>query len=339
MDADVRALIDGAKDAVKRVISDLREKADPAEQLRGAEHRALLAEHRAWMVEERARIADLKRQAEDRLASIRDGFDGKDGAPGRDGVDGKDGADGPAGRHGDDGKDGADGLAGADGKDGTNGKDGRDGLDGKDGAEGPAGRDGIDGKDGAEGVAGRAGRDVDDIEVLQNGATVELAFTVGDTRSVFELALPEGAAGEAGKDGRDGIDGKDGAAGLDGKDGVVGPAGDNGKDAYVGEARGLFDPDANYRAMDVVSLNGSEWRAKRDEPGECPGDGWMLSAGRGKRGDRGERGPEGREGQPGRSIVAGYADGKAMQIVLTDDGGTEHKIDLYDLAVAIRDAV
>ncbi|EAB4417264.1 collagen-like protein, partial [Salmonella enterica] len=65
--------------------------------------------------------------------------DGKDGAPGRDGIDGKDGA---PGRDGIDGKDGA---------------PGRDGIDGKDGAPG---RDGIDGKDADMSVVSKNSTDI-----------------------------------------------------------------------------------------------------------------------------------------------------------------------------------
>jgi hypothetical protein len=105
-----------------------------------------------------------------------------------------------------------------------------------------------------------------------------------------------------------------------------------------GEARGLYDPDAEYRAMDVVSFNGSEWRAKQDAPGPLPGEGWMLSASRGKRGDRGERGAPGPEGKAAPSLIAGYVDAKDMQMTLTKDDGSEVKVDFYELADTIRRA-
>jgi hypothetical protein len=44
--------------------------------------------------------------------------------------------------------------------------------------------------------------------------------------------------------------------------------------------------------MDVVSFNGSEWRAIVDNPGTLPGPDWMLGA-KGARGKRGDRGPPG----------------------------------------------
>ena len=52
-----------------------------------------------------------------------------------------------------------------------------------------------------------------------------------------------------------------------------GEPGAPGADAYAGQARGLHDPSASYRALDIVSMNGCEWRAIRDNPGPLPGDG------------------------------------------------------------------
>jgi HK97 family phage portal protein len=74
--------------------------------------------------------------------------------------------------------------------------------------------------------------------------------------------------------------------------GPPGPPGPPGEPAYPGRARGLYSPAEAYRAMDVVSFNGSEWRAITDEPGPLPGEGWMLGA-KGSRGKRGERGAPG----------------------------------------------
>lgn len=230
-------------------------------------------------------------------------------------------------------RDGKDGVDGRDGADGADGRDGANGIDGKDGADGAAGRDGIDGangKDGLDGAAGADGKDgegVEDILIEQDGDILTFGFTVGGVTTQYEARLP---AGPAGKDGGSGERGEKGEPGQDGRD------------AYAGEARGLFDPAATYRAMDVVSLNGSEWRAKRDNPGELPGDGWMLSAGRGKRGDRGERGLEGRQGddgKPGASVIAGYVDPQDMKMTLTRDDGAEVKVDFYELADAVRTTI
>lgn len=95
--------------------------------------------------------------------------------------------------------------------------------------------------------------------------------------------------------------------------------GRDGVDAYPGEARGLYDAEATYRALDVVSLNGSEWRAKKDDPGPLPGDGWMLSAQKGKRGDK------------GASFSGGYLDKDTFELCLQRDDGEEVVIDLSGL--------
>jgi hypothetical protein len=101
-----------------------------------------------------------------------------------------------------------------------------------------------------------------------------------------------------------------------------------GVDAPVGDVRGLYDPEGQYRKFDLVTLNGSEWRAKRDDPGPLPGEGWALSAQVGKRGEkgipgeRGERGYKGEAGLPGPApvdmnwegftLVVSYSDGTTL---------------------------
>jgi hypothetical protein len=59
---------------------------------------------------------------------------------------------------------------------------------------------------------------------------------------------------------------------------------------------------------DVAVTGGSSFVALCADPGNCPGDGWALLAGVGKRGvsgqdgakgERGETGPAGRDGAPG----------------------------------------
>jgi hypothetical protein len=100
---------------------------------------------------------------------------------------------------------------------------------------------------------------------------------------------PEGAPGRDGRDGRDGADGR------------------------TGEARGKYEPDESYRALDRVSFNGSEWIAKRDEPGPLPGDGWMLGA-------------QGKRGRPGPGIEAVSLDGYKLAFEASD--GKRLTIDL-----------
>jgi hypothetical protein len=103
------------------------------------------------------------------------------------------------------------------------------------------------------------------------------------------------------------IPGPRGFKGERGEQGETGPAG---RDGYPGAARGLYDAQAQYRSLDVVTLNGSEWRARCDEPGPLPGDGWMLGAKKGEpgkpgpRGAAGERGEIGPPGPPGVGLTA-----------------------------------
>src|SRR5262249_15125743 len=64
--------------------------------------------------------------------------------------------------------------------------------------------------------------------------------------------------------------------------------------------RGAYRSDQDYDRLDIVTLDGSSYIARRESPGPCPGEGWRMlaSAGgtgaqgmRGARGERGERGP------------------------------------------------
>ncbi|SEM53810.1 integrin beta 3 [Sphingomonas gellani] len=292
-----------------------------------------LAPLRAENVALLARIEALEGRQPERGEAGSQGERGLPGADGRDGV-GMAGAlidragnlvltltDGTVrelgvvvGRDGVDGAPGEPGARGAPGSAGSDGRDGRDGTDGKDGANGEPGRDGSNGVDGKDGAPGRDGAD---------GA--------------------DGAAGHDGGDGKDGRDGIDGAAGRDGVHGENGRDGADGRDAYAGEARGLFDPEASYRAMDVVASNGCEWRAKRDVSGEVPGasDAWMLSASRGKRGAPGEQGKPGRDGadgKPGASPIAAKMDHQTMILSIARDDGEVFSVDFGEAAEAIRSA-
>lgn len=171
------------------------------------------------------------------------------------------------------------------------------------------------------------------VVTLTDGSTRDLGPVVGRDYDPAALGVAVREAVAAIPVPKDGSPGKDADPAVikqmvDEAVAAIPPAKD-GKDAYPGEARGLFDPSAEYRALDVVSFNGCEWRAKRDAPGELPGDGWMLSASRGKRGERGERGVAGKDGS---TVIAFYRDPDSMKLVLTKDDGTELKADLADLA-------
>jgi integrin beta 3 len=286
------------------------------------------------------------------FASLPAPADGKDGADGRDGIDGKDGSDGLNGK---DGAGIADLLIDREGNlvatmtDGRMkvlgivvGRDGKDGSDGQDGDPGDPGRDGVDGKDGP-------GPGDFNMSLLEDGRTLRIAICRDgdDTEYAFQIGFPvpidrgdfqEGKIYEEGD-----IVSHDGALWIARgtiaaapPDGLVWrlavPRGAPGADAYAGAAKGLFDPQAEYRALDVVSFNGCEWRAKCDNPGELPGDGWMLSAGKGKRGDRGERGAD------GTSIVASWVDAARLKHIITLADGTELEADLAGLARTIAES-
>jgi hypothetical protein len=100
----------------------------------------------------------------------------------------------------------------------------------------------------------------------------------------------------------------------------------------------LYDPEISYRALDTVSLNGSEWRAKQDDPGPLPGEGWMLSAQKGKRGDQGLRGEAGPEGKPGKD-GAQALDMRLndLKLITTLDNGFQMEADLGPFVNAIRE--
>src|SRR5580765_4351275 len=97
-------------------------------------------------------------------------------------------------------------------------------------------------------------------------------------------AGPQGERGERGEPG-EAITGPPGEPGLPGPPGadsdVPGPVG---PEPYVGEVCGLYEPGRDYRKYDLVSFRDSEWRARCDDPGELPGDGWAVSARAGSRG-------------------------------------------------------
>lgn len=326
------------------------------------------AETRATIAELRAEVLELKHAVQssvaERLAAVRDGIDGKDGLDGKEGPPGEPGPPGEAGPKGDQGdmgwpgKDGADGLPGAAGRDGVDGAPGRDGIDG---AEGPLGRDGKDGKDGIDGLPGRDGIDGKEGPAGRDGK--------------------DGIDGAPGHDGIDGAPGRDGLDGKEGPPGKLPigkawtdsvhyegdvvthdgslfqaqrdtakepPHGDwaelaaRGKDGVGFTIRGTFNPEVSYSRNDVVALNNGSFAARWDNPGLCPGEGWQIFAGPGKRGQTGERGlpgTKGERGPPGPSIVGGRIDPETLQIKFRRDDGVTVDVDLYDLAEVIRGVV
>jgi len=236
-------------------------------------------------------------------------------------------------------------------------KDGKDGVDGK------------DGRDGEPGPKGDRGQGIDDIDLqlADDGRAMVLRFTAGDVKRSFEVALPEGPAG---RDGVDGAPGERGPEGPEGKlrqvrewedrvhyagdvvtyeggvyqavrDTGKEPGGDDwccivkpGRDGADGRSftlRGTYSADAEYRALDVVALNGASFAAKQDNPGECPGPGWQLVATQGKAGKPGPKGDRGERGFVTASTVidARLSDDGVLTLVNSD--GTEVQCDFYPI--------
>jgi hypothetical protein len=118
------------------------------------------------------------------------------------------------------------------------------------------------------------------------------ASTKGDKGDRGERG-PMGDKGHTGDPGPAGPPGAPGAPGLPGLKGDPGPPGAVGREW---RHTGTYEAGAAYAWGDVVSLEGGAFLAVKDDPGQCPGDGWRLVV---KRGSRGAPGPAGQRGLPG----------------------------------------
>lgn len=325
------AFIDAARDAIARELSGIRREAEKDRAIRDAEHRAIMAE----LTAARDAAVEAERRLTEKLASIKDGEPGRDGLDGRNGRDGvdvdmdqvrdiiiqavaalplpKDGLDGENGRDGADGKDGADVdpeavrqmIADAVSQIPVP-KDGRDGIDGK------------DGQDGERGEAGPIGR-LPIVTPWQDRVHYQGDVVTHDG-AVWQALADTGRAPphadwiclvDRGADGRDGRS--------------LAP-------------RGLYDPAATYAELDIVTLNAGSFVARHDNPGECPGEGWYLLAGQGKRGkpgDRGEIGQRGLTGAAGEAVVAVSVSDEAVLTIVNGDGSMVD-CDLYPILSRIK---
>lgn len=165
------------------------------------------------------------------------------------------------------------------------------------------------------------------------GTCIALAQrAVAEVRALARVPGPEGKRGPKGEAGEKGARGETGLPGAPGQSGLVGEPGPAGQNAYPGRASGLYDAQAQYRALDVVTLNGSEWRARCDNPGPLPGDDWALGAKKGepgKPGQRGERGDAGPPGPPGVGLTSIQSEDWSLVFTLSD--GAVHVCDLRPL--------
>ena len=102
--------------------------------------------------------------------------------------------------------------------------------------------------------------------------------------------------------------------------GAPGPA------PYVGEVCGLWEPGRSYRKLDYVTFNNSEWRARIDNPGPLPGNGWVMSAKRGSRGEQGERGERG----PAGPAIVSWEKRDFRVVPVLSDGSVGPPLDLTE---------
>lgn len=238
------------------------------------------------------------------------GETGERGARGEQGAPGEKGEQGERGLPGADGQDGAPGERGDQGEPGQPGERGEPGQPGRDGEVGPRGepgRDGADGRDGAPGERGEPGKD--------GKLPVVKQWTAEGVHYEGDVVTSDGSTYQALRD-----------------TGQAPPHADwaclasRGADAYAGEVKGLYDPEANYRAMDIVTKDDCEWRAVYDNPGSLPGPGWRRGAGKGKpgqKGERGESGPKGEQGSPGISFLAWRVEPKGYTATPIMSDGSE----------------
>jgi hypothetical protein len=109
-------------------------------------------------------------------------------------------------------------------------------------------------------------------------------------------------------------------------------AGESGKDADEIVLRETYDPEASYKRLNIVALNGSAFMARKDDPGPCPGAGWQVIAMRGKPGAPGEgrKGDPGIRGLPGPSVAGLALDDDGLLTLVNSDGSTA-TCDFYPL--------
>jgi hypothetical protein len=300
-------LLDGMLDAGGLVIAQLRR-----EWTR--EFEVMTAQSRETIAVLRAEIGELRHQLTTefaiRLAAVRDGEPGEPGRNGSDGAPGAPGAVGPAGPAGDAGPRGQQGDAGAPGEPGRNGAPGAPGPTGepgKPGAPGPKGERGESGEPGRNGATGEPGAPGARGEAGPRGAIERI---VPWTDRIFyqgELAMHLGSSWQAAAD-----TAKEPGASDDWR--LVAAAGRAGAGFSI---RGTYSADAEYHALDVVTLDHTWFAARRDQPGRCPGPDWQ-SGPVGKKGDKGAPGERGASGPPGAHWVRAKLDGYSLVATMSD---------------------
>jgi hypothetical protein len=300
-------LPDALRDALGQVISDQRREWRRERELIEAQSRETISQLRADIVELRTA---LREEVVARLAAVRDGTDGADGAggppgpPGLAGEAGKQGERGEAGPQGEAGLDGPPGPKGDAGDPGGPGERGEVGPAGERGADGAPGERGMDGAPGERGPEGPPGK-LPVIRAWADGvhyAGDVVAYRGGTYQALHDTGKPPHAE----------------------TDWLC--IASHGQDGCSPDIRGTYNAEEEYRHLDIVALNGGSFVALKDDPGQCPGDGWQLLASAGKRGKDGVpgiRGERGLPGEPGASHVGWRVDTRAYAAVPVMSDGSE----------------
>lgn len=306
---------EGLANAVGRRLSQELREFRRQRDLALAEIKATLARVDTERANLRTARLEYEKQIGDRLAKLKDGPPGprgEKGEPGEPGTGaaGEPGERGEAGPAGPTGERGEQGTPGAPGAAGERGEKGEPGERGETGAMGPAGERGERGLDGPTGDRGEKGepgaRGVDG----PPGKFARLKAWGPGVHYESDLVAHGGATYCALRDTAEKPPHADWQL-----------VAARGTDAPVGTVHGLYQAGADYREFDLVTFDGHEWRAKHDDPGPLPGDGWALSAMRGKRGSAGEKGDRGERGPAGAaaaSIVEWRIDGYRAIPVMSD---------------------
>lgn len=187
----------------------------------------------------------------------------------------------------------------------------------KDGEPGPKGDKGDTGEKGDQGETGPAG------ERGPEGPMGALPVAKAWEDRVYyqgEVVSFDGSAFQANRD--------TGKAPPHGDWTCIVSRGTDGADGRSFTIRGTYSADEEYRALDVVALNGASFAAKRDNPGQCPGEGWQLIAAQGKQGKPGERGMKGEGGDPGPGVAGVELDETGLFRLTNADGSIVER-DLY----------
>jgi hypothetical protein len=276
------------------------------------------------------------------------GDDGEDGPPGPQGERGEAGPVGPQGPQGEPGPQGPEGPQGEPGERGEMGLMGEAGPTGIAGPRGDVGPRGeaVVGPKGERGLTGDRGQTGERGETGEKGAkgdpgsegargklplvktwTGGIVAYEGDVfhhgRDCFQALQDTGSEPGATKAWQ-----RIAAGGADGRDGI------DGKSLNI---CGLYDPAAEYHALDVVTLNASWFVATRDNPGAIPGPHWKAGPS-GRKGEKGERGPtgiagaKGEKGDGGREVIGWEIDRRGfVAIPIMSDGERGPTLSLRDL--------